>query len=110
MFQSVGQFNGLPTKYPHMHLLTFVPIFNFYKQCEVLEDVIRQRLFPISFNGAAKLWFNSLAPNSKTTWEEMAQNFILKYFPPSRMVLFKNDITYFVQLDNESFYDTREKF
>ena len=54
--------------------------------------------------------FNSLAPNSITTWEEMARKFMLKYFPPSRIVQFRNEITSFVQLETESFYEAWERF
>ena len=96
MLQSVGRFNGLPSEDPHMHLLNFVAICDSYKQYQVSEEAIRLRLFPFSLNGAARLWFNSLAPNSITTWEEMARKFMLKYFPPSRIVQFRNEITSFV--------------
>ena len=94
----------------HMHLLNFVAICDSYKQYQVSEEAIRLRLFPFSLNGAARLWFNSLAPNSITTWEEMARKFMLKYFPPSRIVQFRNEITSFVQLETESFYDAWERF
>ena len=35
---------------------------------------------------------------------------MLKYFPPSRIVQFRNEITSFVQLETESFYDAWERF
>lgn len=34
----------------------------------------------------------------------------MNYFAPSKIVQLKNEITSFVQLDNESFYDTWERF
>ena len=67
-------------------------------------------MFPFSLNEAARLWFNSLTPNSINTWEEMVRKFMLKYFPPSRIVQFRNEITSFVQLETESFYDALERF
>lgn len=60
--------------------------------------------------GVARLWFNSLVPNSITTWEWITRKFMLKYFPPSRIVKFKNEITSFAKMENESFYDAWERF
>lgn len=40
----------------------------------------------------------------------MARKFILKYFSPSTIVQLRNEITSFVQMENESLYDTRERF
>lgn len=64
------------------------------------EDVIRLRLFPFSLSGVARLWFNSLAANSFTTWEGMTTKFMLKYFSPSRVVQFRNEIASFAQMEN----------
>lgn len=108
MLRSVGQFNRLPSEDPNIHFLNCVAICDSYKQYQVSEDAFRSRLFPFSLNGGAKLWFNSLTPNSITTWEEMIRKFILNYFPPSRIVRFRNEIMAFVQMGNESFFDTWE--
>lgn len=110
MLQFVGYFNRLPYKDPNMHQLNFVAICDSYKQYHVSKDAIRLRLFPFSFNGATRHCFNSLTPNSITTCEEMPRKFIIKYFPPSRIVQFKNEITSSIQLDNVSFYDKWERF
>lgn len=76
----------------------------------VLEVAITLKLFPLSLNEAFRLWFNYLTPNLISTWEEMTKKFILKHFPPSRIVQFRNEITSFIQLDNEPFYDTWDRF
>lgn len=101
MRQSVGQFNGLSTEDPHMYLLNFVAICNSYKQHRVAEDGIRLRLFLFSLNGIARPWLNSLELNLIPTWDEMARKFILKYFPLSKIVQFRNDIYVTLQIDNE---------
>lgn len=94
MLQFVGQFNALPSEDPNMHLLNFVAIYDSNKQHQVCKDAVRVRLFPFFLNEAARLWLNSLAPNSIATWEEMTIKFILKYFPVSRIVQFRNEITF----------------
>lgn len=76
-----------------MHLLNFAVICDSYKQYQVSQDAIRLQLFSCSLNGAASLLFNSMTPNSIITWEEMARKFILNYFPPTKVVQFRNEIT-----------------
>ena len=53
---------------------------------------------------------NSLTPNSITSLDELTKKFLLKYFPPSKVVKFRNAITSFVQVENKSVYDTWERF
>ena len=103
-------FNGLPNEDPNMHLLIFLAICDSFKQHEVTEEAVRLRLFPFSLSGAARLWLNSLTPNSITSWDELTKKFLLKYFPPSKIVKFRNAITSFVQVENESVYDTWYQF
>ena len=96
MLQAMGSFNGLPNEDPNMHLMNFLVICDSFKQHEVIEEAVRLRLFPFSLSGAARLWLNSLTPNSITSWDELTKKFLLKYFPPSKIVKFRNDITSFV--------------
>jgi len=41
-------------------------------------------LIPFLLKDKAKMWFNSLPKDSITTWEEMANKFLTKYFAPSK--------------------------
>jgi len=47
-------------------------------------EVINLKLFPFSLKDKAKTWFNFLPKNSIATWDEMANKFLTKYFPPSK--------------------------
>ncbi|KAA3483346.1 Retrotransposon gag protein [Gossypium australe] len=60
--------------------------------------------------GFAKQWLNSLPRGSITTWEQMTQKFLLKYFPPAKMAKLRNDISSFVQIDLETNYDAWERY
>lgn len=82
--------------------------FDSYKQYQVFKDAIRLRLFLFSLSWTGRQWFNSMTPNSITTWEEMTKKFMLKFFPPSWIVHLRIDITLFIHLANGSFYDTWE--
>ncbi|XP_023886157.1 uncharacterized protein LOC111998291 [Quercus suber] len=58
----------------------------------------------------AKVWLNSLPPGIITTWEELAQKFLAKYFPPAKTTKLRNDITTFIQFEGESLYEAWERY
>ena len=51
-----------------------------------------------------------IAPRSITTWTDLAQKFLAKYFPPSKTAKLRNDIKFFTQIDNESIYEAWKRF
>ena len=48
MFQTVGQFNGLPNEDPHLHLKLFLEVSDTFKIAKATQDALRLRLFPYS--------------------------------------------------------------
>ena len=84
MLQTVGQFNGLPTEDPHLHLKLFLEVSDAFKIAGATQDAFRLRLFPYSLRDRARAWFNSLPFDSITTWNELANKFLMKYFPPTK--------------------------
>ncbi|KAF7824539.1 uncharacterized protein G2W53_022683 [Senna tora] len=110
LLQVNGQFGGSPIEDPNNHILNFLEICDTFKHNGVSDDAIRLRLFPFSLRDKAKVWLQSLPEGSITTWEELAQQFLTKYFPLGKTAKMRNDITSFVLLDNESLYEAWERF
>ena len=76
----------------------------------VTKDVIRMRLFPFSLRDRARGWLQSLQPGSIDSWEELAQRFLSKFFPPSKTSQLRGEIAQFRQMDFEPLYEAWERF
>ncbi|XP_062103056.1 uncharacterized protein LOC133814058 [Humulus lupulus] len=100
----------MPTKDPHLHLQLFIEVSDSFKIPGVTEVSLRLKLFPYSLRDRARAWLNSLPSNSVTTWQELAERFLMKYFPPTKNAKLHNEITSFQQLDEEYLYEAWERF
>ena len=65
-------------------------------------DAIRLRLFPFSLRGQALEWLESLPPNTINNWNQMVEQFLLKYFPPDKTAKYRAKIIGFCADDDES--------
>ncbi|KAI3704170.1 hypothetical protein L1987_74385 [Smallanthus sonchifolius] len=110
MIQSSCTFNGLPDEDPSAHIAIFLEICDTFKLNGVSNDSIQLRMFPFSLREQAKAWLNSFPTGSITTWDDLAQKFLMKYFPPAKTAKLRNDITTFTQDDGESLYEAWERF
>ncbi|KAH9704917.1 hypothetical protein KPL70_011661 [Citrus sinensis] len=110
MLQTVGQFNVLPNEDPHLHLKLFLKVSDAFKIAGATQVALRLRLFPYSLRDRARAWLNSLPSDSITTWNELADKFLMKYFPPTKNAKLRNEITSFHQLKDESLYEAWERF
>ena len=87
-----NQFGGLQGEDPYAHILTFLNVCATFKINGVTDDAIRLRLFPFSVKDKAQLWLVSLPSESITTWDQLKQAFLHKYFPPHKTAKFRNEI------------------
>ncbi|GJZ00784.1 reverse transcriptase domain-containing protein [Tanacetum coccineum] len=77
------QFIGRSRTNPHKHITEFVKVCRMFHYGNTNTDAIKLKLFPSSLAGEAKIWFNELSPGVITTWEEMRQSFVSRFFPPA---------------------------
>ncbi|CAM8900138.1 unnamed protein product [Rhodiola kirilowii] len=95
---------------PNAHLPSFLELCETFKMNNVPKENIYLRLFPFSLTGKAKDWLWSHAGNIFTTWDELAQAFLLQYFPPAKTQRLKNLINSFTQGEDETFHEAWERF
>jgi len=101
-----NQFGGAVSEDHNSHMENFLVICDTLKINGVSDDAIRFRLFPFSLRDKAKSWLQTQPQgNSISTWEDMATKFVTKYFPPSKSVRMRNEITTFVQQETEFLYE-----
>jgi len=105
-----AQFSRTPLEDPNLHLLVFLEVCDMLKLCGVSSDVIRLCLFPFSLRHKARAWLHSLLTGCITTYDELTRAFLTKFFPLSKTASLRNQITNFLQRDDETLYEACEHF
>ncbi|KAL8108003.1 hypothetical protein AgCh_024431 [Apium graveolens] len=80
MVQNSVSFGGAATEDPTMHIRNFVEICSTFKYNCVTDEAIKLRLFPFSLRNKAKDWLHSEPVGSITTWQDLAQKFLVKFY------------------------------
>jgi hypothetical protein len=68
------------------------------KKKDVDNDIIKMKLVPFSLRDKAKICFSSLPRNSIDSWNKCKDAFIIKYFPPAKVISLRNQIINFNNL------------
>ena len=110
MLQAAGQFGGATGEDPHAHLMSFLEICSAFPMAGVPQDSIRQTLFPFSLKDEARQWAYSFEPGEITTWSQMVEKFMHKYFPPTVSAKRRRDIVTFEQKDSETLSEAWARF
>ena len=105
-----NQFGGLLGEDPYALILTFLNVCATFKINGLTDDTIRLRLFAFSVRDKAQLWLASFPNESITTWDQLKQAFLHKYFPLHKTAKFRLEITTFKQNGSEIIYSAWERF
>ncbi|GJS58091.1 reverse transcriptase domain-containing protein [Tanacetum coccineum] len=100
-----NQFDGRIQSDPHRNVADFLEISNLFQYGENQEEAVMLRTFPFSLSGEAKTWLNELNEGTITSWNEIREAFISRYFSPTKFKRLLNKIHSFHQLDNKTLVD-----
>jgi len=109
-FMEPDQFDEHPSDNPNVHLRKFLAKCDTIKLNGMSTSAIRQRLFPFSLRNKASDWLQNEEPNLFTTWEDLSEAFLSKYFSLEKTAKLRNNITSFIQWDRDSLYEAWERF
>ena len=93
-----------------MHLTNFIEVCDTIKYNGVTEEALILRLFPFSLGDRAKHWLTSQPPDSITSWNDLVQKFLTKFFPLAKIAQLVQEINTFRQLKGENLAEAWERF
>ena len=93
-----------------MHLTNFIEVCDTIKYNGVTEEALRLRLSLLSLGDIAKHWLTSQPPDSITSWNDLVQKFLTKFFPLVKIAQLVQEINTFRQLDGENLAEAWETF
>jgi hypothetical protein len=102
-------FLGFPHENPYDFLSEFQSICSTIQLTGFTEDALKMRLFVFALKERAKHWFQSLEPNSITSWDQLQQVFLKQYFPIGRTNDIRRAITGITQYQGEPLHETWER-
>ncbi|KAL4347002.1 hypothetical protein GQ457_17G001710 [Hibiscus cannabinus] len=103
-------FHGLPSESPHKHLSEFHLVCSSMKPQGVSEDQIKLRAFPFLLSGIAKEWLFYLPPNSITTWTDLNNKFLVRFFPTAKASEIRRSILGIKQKYEETLHEYWERY
>ncbi|KAL6547860.1 hypothetical protein OROHE_009565 [Orobanche hederae] len=110
IIQLLPSFYGLEREDPYMHVKEFLDICSTFRFQNFSEESVKLRLFPFSLKDKAKVWLNSLQAKTITSWDQLVNKFLAKFFPMSKTDSLRREISEFFQKENEEFCECWERF
>jgi hypothetical protein len=107
--QSLPTFLGFTHENPYDFLNEFQSICSTIQLTGFTEDALKMCLFVFALKERAKHWYQSLEPNSITSWDQLQQVFLKQYFPIGRINDTRRAITGITQYQGEPIHETWER-
>ena len=104
------QYIGHLSEDPSEHMRRFMRMENTVKLNGVRPEVIKLQLFPFSLRDVVATWFESLPYGSVNNWEELVEDYMSRFFPPTLTSKRRGEIIVFKQRENGSLYNAWERY
>nr|XP_008344366.2 uncharacterized protein LOC103407196 [Malus domestica] len=110
MLNILPTFHGLSSDDPNMHIAEFLMGCKNILVRGFSAESIKLRLFPYTLKDQARRWLLILPSGSITTWAQLSEKFLNKYYPASKTLDMRTQILSFAQKPNEEFHEAWERF
>ncbi|CAN6723489.1 unnamed protein product [Malus baccata var. baccata] len=110
MLNILPTFHGLSSDDPNMHIAEFLMGCKNILVRGFSAESIQLRLFPYTLKDQARRWLLTLPSGSITTWAQLSEKFLNKYYPASKTLDMRTQILSFAQKPNEEFHEAWERF
>ncbi|CAN6547907.1 unnamed protein product [Malus baccata var. baccata] len=110
MLNILPTFHGLSSDDPNMHIAEFLMGCKNILVRGFSAESIKLRLFPYTLKDLARRWLLTLPSGSITTWAQLSEKFLNKYYPASKTLDMRTQILSFAQKPNEEFHEAWERF
>ncbi|KAL4365790.1 hypothetical protein AHAS_Ahas07G0141300 [Arachis hypogaea] len=97
LVQNNCSYGGGAQKDPNQHLNTFLRICDTVKSYSVHLDTYKLLLFPFSLRDKAAKWLEAFSKESLTTWDEVVNKFLARFYPPQRVNRLRTEVQTFRQ-------------
>ena len=109
-FKILPLFYGMASEDSLNFIREFYAIVQTFPLLDLTEEQLRLRCFPFTLKGAAKTWFMTLTPGSLTTWDEVYNKFIAKFYTHHKSRTLIKEIANFSQEEGEPFHEAWDRF
>ena len=110
MIRLLPEYQGFNSKNPYSYMREFEDVCSAFLSAGSPLHIICLVLFPFSLKEKAKIWFDSLTPNSISNREDMRSVFLNKFFHLGRTNALMRDIHNFFEKSSESFAIVWERY
>src|SRR3954469_6904686 len=93
---------GDGTVHPGDHLLFIHELCGLFKCAGITIEQVKKKLLSISLKGRVEEWYKLLKNGQSMEWEEIVPLFYYKFYPPSEIHKYRNQIYNFWPEDGES--------
>ncbi|XP_048430467.1 uncharacterized protein LOC125472733 [Pyrus x bretschneideri] len=110
MLNILPTFHRFSTEDPNMHIAEFLMGCKNILVRGFSTESIKLRLFPYTLKDQARRWLLTLPSGSISTWNQLNEKFLSKYYLASKTPDMRTQILSFAQKPNEEFHEAWERF
>ena len=104
-FNQLPSYHGLPNEDALTFMRTFYGTVENFPRNGLTNEELRMRCIPYTLKDRANAWWLSLPAGSLTTWDQVYERFVGKFYSHSKTMSLRQQICTFAQHEDEPFHE-----